>query len=152
MRHDAALVQLTQPIPAATADPFVVQRAAGGLSGVSVVSYARGRADALSRQAACGVLWRQQGLFAFDCDVTFGSSGAPVFDGSGGRPRIVSLISSVNHSATGTVAIGMELPGLVTDMKAALRSGKGVFPEREVRAKRLRVGQSGGSGARFVRP
>ena len=157
VRYDAALVQLEAPIPAATANPFRVDRLTVGQRRVSVVSYAQGRSDALSRQAQCGVVGRYQGLFAFDCDVTFGASGAPVFDASGGRARIVSLISSGTRADGGAVAFGMELPEIVAGMKLALRTGDGVFPERGVAARRLKVGgggmaTTGGTGAKFQRP
>jgi protease YdgD len=157
IRHDAALLQLKQPIPTAVASPFVV--AGTGVTGtmVSVVSYARDRDAALSWQSGCQVLGRQNGLLAFDCDVNFGASGAPVFDRSGARARIVSLISSGRRTAGKSLAFGMELPGIVADLKAALRSGKGVFPQANVVARRLKVGGSTtgerrGSGAKFLRP
>lgn len=156
VRYDTALVQLDKPIPAATADPFAIDRLAVGKQNVSVVSYAQGRSDALSRQAQCGVVGRYLGLFAFDCDVTFGASGAPVFDTSGGRARIVSLISSGQRADGEAIAFGMELPGVVADMKLALRTGKGVFPEPSLSARRLKIGDDGGTaagtGAKFLRP
>lgn len=152
VRNDVGLVELDAPIPAATAAPFAV--AVPGAGAVSVVSYARGRSEALSRQASCQVLGRSGGLLAFDCDVTFGASGAPVFDTGGGRPRIVSLVSSGTRLDDGKVAFGMELPALVADLKQALRSGRGVFPQPRVNARRLIVGggDRDGSGAKFVRP
>jgi protease YdgD len=38
------------------------------------------------------MLARQDDILAFDCDVTFGSSGAPVFRIDGSRIRIVSVV------------------------------------------------------------
>lgn len=157
VRHDVALLQLASAIPAAVAAPFVVQ-APGGETRVSVVSYARGREEALSWQRACTVLGKQDGLLAFNCDVDFGSSGAPVFDSSGGRARIVSIISAGHKDEDGTVAFGMELPGLLADLKAALRSGRGVMSvaERVEAAPTIRrIGAGDGDrniGARFVKP
>ena len=99
VRHDVALVQL------AAADPGRGRRALRRATPrrgceVSVVSYAQGREEALSWQRVCRVLGQQDGLIAFDCDVTFGSSGAPVLDRSGGRARIVSIISA-GHKESG---------------------------------------------------
>ena len=156
IRHDLALVQLATQIPSAVAAPFVVQ-GPGNVQQVSVVSYAQGREEALSWQRACAVVGHRDGLLAFDCDVDFGSSGAPVFDRSEGRARIVSIISAGHKDAEGTLAYGMELPGLLADLKAALRSGHGVF---EVAQKALptirRIGQgstdSRDISARFVKP
>ncbi|PZQ96672.1 MAG: trypsin [Cereibacter sphaeroides] len=152
--HDLALLQLAEPIPAAVASPFVVQ-SPGSAGEVSVVSYARGREDALSWQRSCRVLGRQQGLLAFNCDVDFGSSGAPVFDRSGNRARIVSIISAGRKDAEGTIAFGMELPSLLADLKTALRSGRGVIEAPKAAPTIRRIGQSGGTrdiSARFVKP
>jgi len=152
IRHDVGLVQLATPIPAPVAAPFLVENLPRTGAAVSVVSYARGRAEAPARQAVCTVRGRQSGLLAFDCDVTFGASGAPVFDLTGQRARIVSLISSGGAGANGTVAFGMELPARVADLKHALRTGAGVFPETGFSARRVTVGERATTGARFMRP
>ncbi len=153
IRNDVALLQLSQPISATLAAPFSIQPISRLGREVSVVSYARGRSEALSWQKKCGVIGRQEGLIAFSCDVYFGSSGAPVFDRSGGRARIVSIISSGKRGEDGTVSLGMELSSLVPELIAALRSGRGVFPTARLTAKRLQVGGNARtSGARFVKP
>ncbi|WP_138932905.1 trypsin-like serine peptidase [Roseovarius arcticus] len=148
VRHDAALLKLSQAIPAAVASPFVLAGAEArqGLR-VSVVSYGRGRDAALSWQRDCGVTGAGRGLLAFDCDVTFGSSGAPVFSRrQGQRARIVSLISSGGAD----IAYGMTLPGIVADLKVALRAA----PRQQVASpRRVQVGQGGGAmGAKFQKP
>ncbi|MFX0546797.1 trypsin-like serine peptidase [Roseovarius sp. S1116L3] len=148
IRHDAALLKLSKPIPAAVASPFALSsaEAEAGLT-VSVVSYGQGRDAALSWQRECGVTAAGQGLMAFDCDVTFGSSGAPVFArGMGQRVRIVSLISA----GTPDTAYGMELPGLVKDLKRALRTtprAVGTIP----RSNNLGLGGAA-NGAKFAKP
>lgn len=155
VRHDVALLQIAPAIPAALAAPFTVA-APGERSEVSVVSYAMGREEALSWQRACTVLGRTGGLIAVDCDVTFGSSGAPVFDRSGNRARIVSIISSGGQRNGKTVAFGMALPGLVADLKAQLWSGRGVVtaaPAQGPTVRRIGAGEGRRDiGARFVRP
>ncbi len=159
IRFDVALLQLSQPISTALAPPFAVDRPSDG-DKVSVVSYARGREAALSWQRACTVLGRRGDLIAVDCDVTFGSSGAPVFDRSQGRARIVSIISAGVNDGAGTVAFGMELPRLVSDLKQQLRSGRAVVtaateaPKAATNAvRRLSVGGADRKvgGARFVK-
>jgi protease YdgD len=150
IQHDAALLHLAEPIPAAVAAPFVVQFPDQGTE-VSVLSYARGRDSVLSWQRRCTVLGQQEGLLAFDCDVDRGSSGAPVFDRSGGRARIVSIISSGTREGR-VVSLGMVLPDLVADLKAALRSAP-VASAATPRIRRLTAGDtSRETGARFVRP
>jgi protease YdgD len=151
IRHDVALLQLDAPITVADADPFRTD----GLSGsgwVSVVSYARGREAAPSRQGVCQVLGAQEGLVAFDCDVTFGSSGAPVFQERGGRMRIVSVISAVTDTDDGPVSLGMDLFGVYGDLLDAMRAGRGVWPDEGAEARRLSVGTRSEGGARFLKP
>ena len=153
--HDVALLQLAEPIPVGAADPFRTDALSLDGGQVSVVSYARGRAEALSRQAACRVLGMQDGLVAFDCDATFGASGSPVFQVKDGRMRIVSVISSVAESAEGRISFGMELPRLVADLGFALQTGQGVWPEETGETRRLVPGdaRSGSTGsARFLKP
>lgn len=156
IRHDVALMELSEPIPSATAAPFVVQSPSRVSRRVSLVSYGRGRDDALSRQRACELLGRQGGLLAFDCDAERGSSGAPVFDLSGNRARIVSIISGGSRMRGVEISLGMELPGVVDDLRRAMRSGNGVWPAQEVGSRRLRVGDrpdgEGDGGVRFLRP
>lgn len=171
IQRDVALLQLAEPIPTSVIAPFVVARPSDG-DEVSVVSYAAGREEALSWQRLCHVIGRRERLIAFDCDVTFGSSGAPVLDRSGYRPRIVSIISAGATDNGMPVAVGMELPELVDRLKADLRSGKAtsvagadrdepgavVSPMPGKPVKRITVGGStlgGGAatgGARFVSP
>ena len=144
---DVGLIELAAAMPASTAAPFPVQALPGSGAAVSVVSYGAGRAEAPSRQAVCTVTGRGQTLAAFDCDVTFGSSGAPVFDLSGPRARVVSLVSS----AGGGRAFGMALPEAVSTLRHAFATGAGVFPQPGFSARRLAPG-SRGTGAKFVRP
>ncbi|GKY88223.1 trypsin-like serine peptidase [Sinisalibacter aestuarii] len=153
IQHDVGLVQLAEPIPAAVAAPYGLRDLPRAGAPVAVVSYARGREDAPSRQAECTVVGRAQELLAFDCDVTFGSSGAPIFDVTGGRPRIVSLVSSGGRDGRRVTAFGMELPARVAELKRAFATGEGVFPQQGFTARRIIVGgDRGGTGARFVRP
>jgi protease YdgD len=157
IQHDVGLIELAHPIPAAVAAPFLVAELPQTGAPVSVVSYALGREQAPSRQAACTVLGRAQALLAFDCDVTFGASGAPIFETSGPRARIVSLVSSGGRSAKGVMAFGMELPARVAELRHAFATGEGVFPKASFTARRITVGSGaasggGAGGARFVRP
>lgn len=123
IERDVALLQLAEPIPSGLISPFVVARPTAG-DEVSVVSYAAGREEALSWQRVCHVIGRQGTLIGFDCDVTFGSSGAPVLERSGYRAKIVSIISAGATEDGKPIALGMELPALVDRLKAALRKGE----------------------------
>lgn len=171
---DVALLELAQPIPSAVISPFTVALPGAG-DAVSVVSYAEGREEALSWQRLCRVVGRRDALIAVDCDVTNGSSGAPVLDRSGYRAKIVSIISSGAEMDGKPVAVGMELPGIVERLKAALRRGDATssadpaagedgaavasgMPGKPVRRIVMQgegsdaAGGEAGAGARFVSP
>lgn len=156
LRRDAALLQLATPIPTSLAAPFTVALPGSG-DKVSVVSYAEGREEALSQQRLCSVLGRQDGFIAVDCDVTYGSSGAPVLAMGNYRLRIVSIISAGYTDESGTVAYGMELPALVADLKARLRAGNTASEVKEdpafPKVRRFGTDNDGNdTGARFLKP
>jgi protease YdgD len=120
---------------------------------VSVVSYGRGREEVLSREADCAVLRRYSGgQIAFDCNVTYGSSGAPVFVKDGHHTRILSLISAGTSPGAGGESFGMELPALVNALMREMRNDA-AMPQATAGARRVAVGQRMTTGgARFVRP
>ena len=150
VRHDLALLELAEPIPTSEIDPFVLHGESVRPGAVSVVSYGRGRSEAQSRQKSCGLTERHGDLLVFNCDVTFGSSGAPVFSHLNGRGRILSVISSKVPTYKGQrVALGPHLPPLVGELKRALRA-QSQGPAATIR--RITVG--GGAragGAKFVK-
>ncbi|HMO07521.1 MAG TPA: trypsin-like peptidase domain-containing protein [Paracoccaceae bacterium] len=170
VRHDIALMRLASPISTAIAAPFRIDTPAPG-DEVSVVSYGRDRSEVLTHERLCRVQGRERALLAFDCDVTFGSSGAPVFQrtmGSGsGRARIVSIVSAGAQGQR--LAFGPELPETVEVLKRALASGRGTAGLVQAgggaaaapvaQARRIGAGMGIGSGeagrdigARFVKP
>jgi protease YdgD len=161
LRSDVALIELDAPIPSDLASPFATAPAPEAGARLSVVSYAAGRSEAPSWQRACGVQVKGRGALVMTCDTHFGSSGAPVFDTSSGLSRIVSLISRGMREDDETIVYGMDIGPALAETKAALRSGRGVWPEASVAARRIRAGSgtpdrggalNPGSGARFVRP
>ena len=148
IRYDIALVRLAEPIPTSELDPFAVFSGIMPQGPVSVVSYGRGRSEVLSRQNQCEVVGRRQGLIAMDCDVTFGSSGAPVFTHLNGRGQIASVISGGGTYGNKEVAYGMALPQLVSDLKRQMRANK---PRPAAKVRRLGVGgDRSSSSAKFV--
>lgn len=152
IRNDVALLHLKTPVPSHVAAPFVLHGKPGTAQRLSVVSYGQDRDAAPSWQRECGLTWHHDGLMAFDCDVTYGSSGAPVFARSGHRARILSLVSGGTTGTGPHTAYGMDLPEVVAALKRKLRAlpgpstaGKGF--------RRVRVGtESRASGAKFQRP
>ncbi|MGR3377623.1 trypsin-like serine peptidase [Salipiger abyssi] len=148
---DVALLRLEAPVSSAEADPFRVHEVPAGGTDVSVVSYGKGRSEVLSREPSCQMTRRYRGdILGFDCDVTFGSSGAPVFVRENGRLRILSVISSITDSGE---AYGSSIQAFVPELSARL-SREDARPKVTAGARRITVG--GGArqdiGARFVRP
>lgn len=148
---DVALLKLASPVSVAEADPFRVHEMPAEGAAVSVASYGQGRAEVLSREPGCHVTGRFRGdVLGFDCDVTFGSSGAPVFLREDGRLRILSVISSGTGRGE---AYGPSLPALVATLRGRLMQ-EDARPKVTAGARRITVGGNTreGIGARFVRP
>ena len=146
---DVALLKLEAPVTSAEADPFRVLQHAPEGSEVTVLSYGKGREEVLSREPSCAVTEHYaDDVLGFDCDVTFGSSGAPVFLRENGRLRILSVISSIG----GGSAYGPGIAALVPELAARLRR-EDARPVASTGARRITVGGGReGTGARFVRP
>jgi protease YdgD len=151
--HDVALLRLETPIPTHQLDPFLVQRTPVANGPVSVVSYGRGREELPSRQRVCQMLGAHEGVLLMNCDVTFGSSGAPVFSHFNGRGRIVSVISGIGTYDGKRMTYGMLLPRLIDELKHQMRVNA-QKPVAEARRVTVGVNRPSGSsgGAKFVRP
>jgi protease YdgD len=149
IQTDVALLKLEKPISTFEAAPFAIHSGLRQGNSVSVVSYGRGRDSVLSWQRQCDVLGRGYGLIAFNCDVTFGSSGAPVFIKEGNRARIATLVSSGSNANGETVAYGMDLPENISTLKRALRAA----PRKpSAGIKRIQVGtERASTGAKFIK-
>ncbi|MFY2823304.1 trypsin-like serine peptidase [Ruegeria sp. MALMAid1280] len=148
VRADVALMRLEQPIPYSVADPFVLFN--GGVVGkeVSLASYGRGRSEAITRERSCNILQRRQGLITFNCDITFGSSGSALLARNGPRWQILSVVSSVGTDGRQKVGFGMELAGIISELKADLRRDA---PKPKAAIRRLQVGSGkANSGAKFI--
>lgn len=152
IRHDVALLRLEKAIPTAELDPFVLHANEISQGPVSVVSYGRNRETLPSRQDVCQVTDTQHGIMLMNCDVTFGSSGAPVFSHVNGRGQIVSVISGMGAFNGKRITFGMTLPSLVAELKQQMWANK-AKPVASI--KRVQVGSGGAQtsvgGAKFVR-
>lgn len=150
--HDVALIQLKKPISTFEVPPFYLHSDRIERGPVSVVSYGRDRANAQSRQKECQMLAQDGDALIFDCDVTFGSSGSPVFSHKNGRGRIMAVISGMLQIDGQKRSVGMVLPDRVAELKSQLRL-QVAPPVAKVR--RITVGGGGtrnNTGAKFVRP
>lgn len=149
--YDVALIRLADPISTFDAPPFYVHDGRIAPGPVSVVSYGRGRENAQSRQKECQMLGRAGDAMIFDCDVTFGSSGAPVFTHMNGRGQIMSVISGMVDVEGQKRSIGMVLPERVTELRRQMRMQVNP-PVAKVRRITVGGGNRSNTGAKFVRP
>jgi len=152
IRHDVALIRLARPIHSHEADAFALHAARDYGQDISVTSYGMGRAEAPSRQRHCNLLGEQDDVMVIDCNVTFGSSGAPVFSQVGGRGRILALVSGGGSYNGRKVAFGMKLPERVAELKAQLRRNPVKPPGPPIKRIRVGNGSLSAGGAKFVRP
>ncbi|WP_170461210.1 trypsin-like serine peptidase [Ruegeria arenilitoris] len=148
VRVDVALMRLDQPIPYTVANPFALHSGRVAGDEISIASYGRGRSEAITRQRSCRILERRQGLITFNCDVTFGSSGSAILARNGPRWQILSVVSAVGTDGRRKVGFGMELEGIVSDLKAIMRRDA---PQPKAKIRRLQVGSGkSSSGAKFI--
>ncbi|MFK7744948.1 MAG: serine protease [Roseobacter sp.] len=153
VRNDVALLELSRPIRNTTIEPFETAPHPTRGDRVGVVSYARHRSEAPSLQEVCEVLGLKEGVLVTSCSVDFGSSGAPIFTFSEGAAHIVSVVSAKAEMSGQSVSLGTELSGALTDLRAELDNGGGVFQSSVPTAARVVVGQERrDTGAKFVRP
>jgi protease YdgD len=91
---DLALIRLDEPIPGETVEPFRLAAVTARSPALTLVSYRRDRAHALTRQEGCDVDGVDRAVVVLACDVTFGASGSPVFVDDAGEPRVVAIVSA----------------------------------------------------------
>lgn len=144
--EDLAVLHLDRPVrttaihPIALADAPVARGEA-----VTVVSYARDRAEAPAIQETCHVLeQRRDGVSVFSCDIDYGASGSPVLTRDGDALSIVSVISARVEGTEGPISLGMQLGGRVAALMTAL--------DNDVSGTRAPGPQGARTTARFVRP
>lgn len=148
VRADVALMRLEEPIPHSIADPFALHDGRALSDEISIASYGRGRSEAITRERSCRILDRIQGLITFNCDITFGSSGSAILAKNGSRWQILSVVSAVGTDHRGKVGFGMELTGIVSELRSSLRRGA---PQPKAAIRRLKVGTDrSSSGAKFI--
>lgn len=94
---DLALIRLATPIPAPAASPFVIAPPPSLGANLTLISYRRRRAQALTRQNDCKFVAEVGEAMALDCPVTYGASGAPLFAEVDGQMRIVAVLAAMRN-------------------------------------------------------
>lgn len=153
-RHDIALIELDQPIRASQVEPMAIASQLSVRDPVTVVSYARDRADAPSLQPVCMVLQQIDGVYALNCDVDFGASGAPILRMENGVPFIAAVLVAKAEIAGVDVALGSELIGALDGLRARLEEGRSMFQSPDTSTVRIMTAgeRNDDTGARFVSP
>jgi len=153
VRNDLALLELERPIRNTTVIPFETDPRPRKGDKVGVVSYAKGRAEVPSLQQVCAVIARQQGILVMNCDVDFGSSGAPIFSFASGTPRIVSIVSAKAEISGERVALGTSLLEPLAVLQSELAAGRGFALAPSPSTTRVVVGGlRNNTGAKFIKP
>ena len=152
VRYDVALLQLDRPIRSTNVAPFKMSTSMHSGTRIGVVSYAQDRAEAPSLQETCNVLGEQTGVLIMDCNVDFGSYGAPIFRNENGVIRLVSVVSATADVDGERVALGKDLAAPIATLRAALEDGRGLFRASAPSARFIRQGERAHTGALFVRP
>jgi V8-like Glu-specific endopeptidase len=116
--YDLALIRLKTPVPRAKAQFFPV----GPVSEapLSLVSYRRDRANALTRQDGCTVAHREDEVITLGCEVTFGASGSPLFQVEDGQARIVGVLSAMSHQSGRIFASAVIVEAAIAEVQAAM--------------------------------
>lgn len=150
--YDLAILELDQPIRLPSVHPFATGHDPSEGDTVGVVSYAFDRAEAPALQPACEVLGRQPGILVLTCSVDFGSSGAPIFAMEEGEPRIVSVVSAKAEMDQRPVALGTQMEGPISELRAAFAAEESPF--RKVTSGFGVAGApvTAAGGAKFVKP
>lgn len=145
--NDVALVRLASPIFEPGAVPYDVAVVPKSGTDVTLVSYGRGRMQALTLEEGCTLGTRYQGgVVGMDCSATFGSSGAPVFVDDGKALKIVSIVSGGTDDETLGVSLAEVVPQLLADLR-----GKRALAPAVAEARRLSVGQKSGGSIEFIK-
>ena len=118
---DLAMIRLRKPIPDDKAPAFPVAPAPGTGEALTMISYRRDRAHALTRQDDCDIRGAAEGVLALGCDVTFGASGSPLFAVIGGERRLIAVVSGMSRSNGEAIAWAVRVDAAMGEVLAALR-------------------------------
>ena len=98
LETDLALIRLATPLGEAAALPFGIDRPPLPGDPLTLISYRRDRAHALTRQGDCPYRSIIGQMLVLDCPVTFGASGAPIFLAEAGQQKLVAVLSAMGDN------------------------------------------------------
>ncbi|MEM1299656.1 MAG: trypsin-like serine protease [Pseudomonadota bacterium] len=92
---DLALIRLASPLGETSAEPFGIDRPPLPGDPLTLISYRRDRAHALTRQGDCPYKSIVGQVLELECPVTFGASGSPLFFEAAGGQKVVAVLSAM---------------------------------------------------------
>ena len=105
LETDLALIRLADPLDPEAATPFGIERPPLPGDPLTLISYRRDRAHALTRQDDCPYRSIIGQVLVMDCPVTHGASGSPVFDLSSGTPKVSAVLSAMGGAQAFAVRV-----------------------------------------------
>ncbi|MEM8822014.1 MAG: trypsin-like peptidase domain-containing protein [Pseudomonadota bacterium] len=145
---DLALLELDRALDLPTMRPLPVTGELSEGDRVELVSYARTRAHAASREDDCNVITRGPQILVLTCDVDFGASGAPVFYRDPKGLGIASVVSAMTIYEGRRVALAATVEAGLDPLLAEFARAPRMAP----RAKTIKPGESASGTIRFSRP
>ena len=153
--RDVALLELATPVPSGVVSAYSVAlpQDTGDLA---IAYYGGGKVEAPWLQDGCTNEGRQDGIFGVDCGAAGLALGAPIFERTGYRVKVVGIASAHIDQDGKTILLAMELPDIIAALKAALRRGEATSRAATAvpksGAKRIKPGEGNDTGAKFVSP
>ncbi|MBU2360667.1 MAG: trypsin-like peptidase domain-containing protein [Alphaproteobacteria bacterium] len=147
---DLAVLELDRPIRLPSLAPYAVGAAPTRDMPLTVVSYARDRANVASLQKTCHVLDAISHVVMMTCAADFGASGAPVFATVDGIARIVAVLSAKGEADGAAVSLAATVAGTLDTVLTAHRDGQAPLVSPGPRF--TSSGARNDTGAKFVRP
>ncbi|GLQ35218.1 serine protease [Amylibacter marinus] len=128
---DLAIIELQRPMTVNGLKPFGYERQPKVGQTLTVVSYAKNRAEAPSIEESCKVLNRKPRVIISSCSVDFGASGSPIFVIEGGIAKIASVVSAKAEMQGRHVSLGVSLEDPLDELIAQLEKSRGIFRSRK---------------------
>jgi protease YdgD len=120
LAFDLAVIRLADPIPQEKAPFFGLAPAPAIGTPVTLISYRRDRAHALTRQKGCEITGIRNAVMMMNCNVTFGASGSPVFVSSGDEVRLVAVVAAMGTDPAHPTAFAVVADESIAQVLAAM--------------------------------
>jgi protease YdgD len=121
LAFDLAVIRLATPVPREKAPFFGLAPAPAIGTPLTLISYRRDRAHALTRQKGCEIAGIRNAVMTMNCSVTFGASGSPVFVSSGDEMRLVAVLSAMGTDPAKPVAFAVVADESLAEVLAAMK-------------------------------